>query len=298
VLHLLPRFRHEKFYSLRKNQEHEMKRNNKGTVAAAAVIAAIPIFATGAPVKAQPLAAHRAVYDIALDEATDRSGIVGMTGRIVYEFQGTKCDGYTTNFRFVSRIRSASGDRLTDQQTTTYEDGSGDLFRFVTKTYVDEKLDHELSGTATHEDDALVVELKKPDREELVLDTALFPTAHIEDLLERAEAGETVYEKRIFDGSEDGDRIMTTTVILGPEKTGINGDAENAGPLRDEPYRNISISYFDASNDASGEALPEYAIAFKLYRNGVTRDLAMDYGDFSLTGELTELEMLPQENCQ
>ena len=246
----------------------------------------------------QPLAAHRAVYDVDLDEASERSGIIGMNGRIVYEFQGSRCDGYTTNFRFVSRIRSSSGDRVTDQQTSTYEDGEGETFRFVTKTYVDEKLDQELSGTAVHENDNVVVRLKKPEETEFVLDPALFPTAHINDLLERAAAGETVYEKKIFDGSEDGDRVMTTTVILGREKTDTTGDATAAGPLQEEPYRNVSISYFDEGGDPAGEALPEYAIAFKLYRNGVTRDLTMDYGDFALTGELTQLEILPQESCQ
>jgi hypothetical protein len=46
----------------------------------------------------------------------------------------------------VTRIRSASGNRLTDQQTTTYEDGAGENFRFVNKSFVDEKLDREVSG--------------------------------------------------------------------------------------------------------------------------------------------------------
>ena len=220
-----------------------------------------------------------------------------MNGRIVYEFQGSQCDGYTTNFRFVSRIRSSSGDRLTDQQTSTYEDGAGDTFRFVTKTFIDEKLDKELRGSASRDDGTLVVELKKPKRSDFVLETALFPTAHINDLLARADAGETVYEKKIFDGSDEGDRVMTTTVILGPEKTGSDGDAENAGPLRDNPFRNVSISYFDESKQGGGEGLPEYAISFKLYRNGVTRDLMMDYGDFRLTGELEALELFPLADC-
>jgi len=257
--------------------------------------AAVGLSSVGA--SAQALAPHRAVYDVALKDASDRSGITGMDGRIVYEFRGSVCDGYTTNFRFVTRIRSASGDRLTDQQTSTYEDSAGNNFRFVTKSFVDEKLDRELSGSAARKDDALVVTLKKPEDAEIVLAPAMFPTAHMVDLLERAADGERIYETKIFDGSEDGDRVMTTTIILGPEKTGVEGDGQNAGPLKDDPYRNVSISYFDEESDADGEALPEYQISFKLYDNGVTRDLVMDYGDFALTGALTQIEMLPQESC-
>ncbi|GAB4354470.1 MAG: cell envelope integrity EipB family protein [Oricola sp.] len=274
-----------------------MTRKFSSLMTAAAVFATAAGALFSGSAAAQALAAHRAVYDVALKEASDRSGITGMNGRIVYEFQGSACDGYTTNFRFVTRIRSASGDRLTDQQTSTYEDGAGKSFRFVTKSFVDEKLDRELSGSAVREDDGIAVELKKPEPAEFSLSPALFPTAHMLDLLKHAEDGDKIYETKIFDGSEDGDRVLATTVILGPKKTGTEGDGKNAGPLKDDPFRNVAISYFAEDGEADGEALPEYQISFKLYDNGVTRDLVMDYGDFALTGALTQIELLPQESC-
>ncbi|TKB28715.1 MAG: DUF1849 family protein, partial [Mesorhizobium sp.] len=58
-----------------------------------------------APAFAVPaLQAHRAVYDISLDKASDRSGITGITGRMVYEFNGSPCEGYTVKFRLVTQI--------------------------------------------------------------------------------------------------------------------------------------------------------------------------------------------------
>lgn len=260
------------------------------TLSTAALLAA-------ATASAQPLAAHRAIYDVALKDATDRSGISAMDGRIVYEFQGSDCDGYTTNFRFVTRIRSVGGTRVTDQQTTTYEDGEGETFRFVTKTYVDERLDQELSGTAVHEDGATVVTLKKPEEEQLALEEAAFPTAYILELLERAEEGQKVFERKMFDGSEEGDEVMRTTVVVGPRKNSSEGDAEGVDALNGESFRDVSVAYFEQLESPAGEVLPDYAIAYKLYDNGITRDLVMDYGDFVLTGELAQLEMLPQESC-
>ncbi len=53
--------------------------------------------------------------------------------------------------------------------------------------------------------------------------------------------------------------------------------------------------HFEESEE--GDALPVYSIAFKLYENGVTRDLTMDYGDFVLQGELAQLEMYDPEPC-
>ena len=38
---------------------------------------------------ASGLAPHRAVYDLQLKDATERSGIAGMYGRMVYEFNGS-----------------------------------------------------------------------------------------------------------------------------------------------------------------------------------------------------------------
>ena len=70
----------------------------------------------------QILAPHRAVYDLALDKASDRSGITALTGRMVCEFNGSACEGYTVNFRFVTKINTRDVTRLTDQQTTTFED--------------------------------------------------------------------------------------------------------------------------------------------------------------------------------
>ena len=43
---------------------------------------------------------------------------------------------------------------------------------------------------------------------------------------------------------------------------------------------------------------PIYTLGFDLYENGVSRALRLDYGDFSLKGEMTRLELLPGKGCQ
>ena len=49
----------------------------------------------------------------------------------------------------------------------------------------------------------------------------------------------------------------------------------------------VDVAYFDVSG---GDEIPTYRISFKLHRNGLTRDLVMDYGDFAINGRLVELE--------
>lgn len=265
-----------------------------------ASVLALTAVAQASPAQAAALLApHRAVYDLSLEDADDRSGITGITGRMVYEFDGSACDGYTVKFRFVTRIDTDESSRLSDMQTTTYEDGEGKSFSFVTKSFLDQALDKEVKGTATLEANGTAVRLERPEPKTLSVERTHFPTQHLLELIEKAEQSETFYETTIFDGSEDADRVMTTTVVIGgkeaveardPEREAIDG-------LRDDRFWPVEIAYFDLS-EGNGEEIPSYRIAFKLHENGVTRDLVMDYGDFAMKGMLVDLEMLkPAASC-
>ena len=261
-------------------------------LAAACLSAALPM----APAFAVPaLQAHRAVYDLTLSKASDRSDITGITGRMVYEFNGSACEGYTVKFRFVTQIVTNDNTRLTDQQTTTFEDAEGKTFSFVTKSFVDQNLDKEVKGMATRDAKGLKVDIDKPEKSSLELAATQFPTQHLVELIGKAEKGENFYQTNLFDGSEDANKVMTTTVIVG-KKT----DAEKTDPeapalakLASDKYWPVDIAYFD-DTDKSGEEVPEYRISFKLHENGITRDLTMDYGDFSMTGKLVNLSLFDQ----
>ncbi|MEP3438320.1 MAG: cell envelope integrity EipB family protein [Hoeflea sp.] len=252
---------------------------------------------TAGRVGGEALAAHRAVYDLRLKDASERSGISGMVGRMVYEFGGSACEGYTVSFRFVTEITTGDDTRVTDQQTTTFEDIRNHTFRFVTRSFVNETLDHEIRGAAEADGDGLEIKLEQPDKLALDIPTARFPTEHMMEMIDKARDGERFYESRIYDGSDEGDRAMITTAVMGERQTVESNDpeAERAGDLADDAFWPVSMSYFEESTE--GDGLPVYSIAFKLYENGVTRDLTMDYGDFVLEGQLAQLDMYESEPC-
>ncbi len=262
---------------------------------ATSMLAATPALA------AAPLIAHRAVYDLVLDKASDQSGITGLKGRMVYEFNGSPCEGYTVNFRFVTRIDTGETTRLTDQQTTTFEDAAGKSFSFVTKSFSDQSLERELKGTATREPNGLKVEIDKPEKNSIELRQTQFPTQHLVELIGKANTGENFYETNLFDGSDNGDKVMTTTVIVGKPAEAAPGDPELPAldKLAKDKFWPVDIAYFDDANDG-GEEVPEYRIAFKLHENGLTRDLTMDYGDFSMKGKLVNLSLFdtPPQTCK
>ena len=250
-----------------------------------------PVLASSAGVAAAvPLAQHRAVYDLKLSEASGSSGITGISGRMVYEIRGSACEGYTVRFRYVTQADTRDASQVTDQQTTTFEDAEGKSFSFATKSYTDQNLDKELRGNATREPDGVKIQIDKPETKSIELEPTQFPTQHLVDLISRAKTGETFYETSIFDGSEDADKAMTTTVIVGRQSNTSNGDPEAKAldALSGEKFWPVDIAYFDEATEG-GEDTPEYRISFKLYENGLTRDLEMDYGDFVIQGQLVDL---------
>jgi hypothetical protein len=256
-------------------------------------LATSPVFAAGAV----PLVQHRAVYDLKLADASERSGISGINGRMVYEIRGSACEGYTVRFRYVTQSDTRDATQITDQQTTTFEDAEGKSFSFVTKSYTDQNLDKELRGNATREPQGVKIQIDKPETKSFELGATLFPTQHLVDLIRRAKTGETFYETSIFDGSEDADKAMTTTVVVGKQANASANDPEfkALNALRSEKYWPVDIAYFDETTEG-GEDTPEYRISFKLYENGLTRDLDMDYGDFVIHGQLVDLSVFEPDS--
>ena len=71
--------------------------------------------------------------------------------------------------------------------------------------------------------------------------------------------------------------------------------AANEKKLAELPSWPVSIGYFEP---ATGDLTPSYQIDFRLYENGVSRELLIDYGDFSIHGRLTSLEYLKAKACE
>ncbi len=265
-------------------------------VTSAGVASAAPISADST---ARLLIPHRAVYDLKLKDASERSGIEGMFGRMVYEFNGSACTGFTTNFRLVTKISTGEETRVSDQQTKTFEDLSAKQFHFETKSYTDEQLDKSVSGDASQSEGGVKVELQGANGREVDLPASAFPTSHMLDIIQQAKDNNRIFETRVFDGSENGDQALLTSTVIGKAEAPEKGDAEAgaAGEFAKAPYWPVTIAYFN--DGAAGDPMPVYNMSFKLYENGITRDLTMDYGDFSLEGSLVKLELLKtqQDPC-
>ena len=260
----------------------------------------LPHFPSGlrATIESMPLASHRAVYDLTLLKSVGSKSPTYARGRIAFDFTGSPCDGYTQTFRQFTELQPAEGPtRISDMRSATFEDAAGRSFAFKMQTRVDSEPADEVDGRAQRVSSGPVaVALTKPKDEKITIERdVLFPTEHLKYILAAAKTGQHVFEVKVYDGSETGEKMFQTTTFIGAPTTKPPVESAVHIPLLDNMRRwPVTISYFDKDRK---DELPNYVLSFDLYENGISRALRLDYGDFILGGEMTSLQLLPTPAC-
>ena len=270
-------------------------------LARSAVIAAL---STAAPALAQtaspnsPLAPHRAVYDLRLLKSSGSNAPVAVSGRIVYDFSGSACEGYAVAFRQFTEITPSEGEsRASDMRSTTFESGDGKTFRFRVEHLDGNKVTSTVDGEAVRSGDgALSLKLKQPTPAQADLDhDAVFPTDMMLQALKAAQAGQPILALKVFDGSDDGEKVYHTMSIIGKPVAEPLADAtKDVAAMKSMRRWTTRISYFDVEKI---DAPAVYVLTFQMWENGVSSDLIIDYGDFQLKGDMTSVDFLPVKPC-
>jgi hypothetical protein len=276
------------------------------TQVAAAVAAAlvVPAAAQGSAGGATSLQPHRAVYNLNLVRTGASADVVSTKGRLAYEIEGSSCTGYKVNSRFVTRIVDREGTaRTSDMRSSSVETVTPPTFSFRNEEYLNETRTSAVEGTAEASADGIVVHLEEPKASEITLPSALFPSAHTLLSIEAARNGDSVIEAPIYDGGESADKVYQTTIVIGPAETGLpNATADELAALSriadadTATTRHYVISYFDTGG--AGEPTPRYVLTFEMLDSGISYAATFDYGDFVLSGTLSELELGEAPACE
>ena len=105
------------------------------TIAAVAAGSGFAERTSRSPRASGPFLSHQALYELSLVKSRGSNAINGARGRILYNFSGSACEGYTSEFRQVSELDSGEGKlTLSDLRSTSWEDGAGKSYRFKIDT--------------------------------------------------------------------------------------------------------------------------------------------------------------------
>ena len=273
-----------------------------------AAVAAGTGFAT-APVSAAasgPFLAHQALYDLSLVKSRGSNSINSARGRILYNFSGSACEGYTSEFRQVSELDSGEGKvTLSDLRSTSWEDAAGKSYRFKIDARMNDSDSSPVDGIAERSGDHITVKLKQPVSKTFTLDgSTVFPTEQIQRIIATARAGKSLLELTVYDGSDNGEKVYNTLTVIGQP---IPGDRSIAAPdpsttsdqMRSLTRWPVTVSYYDRDAKArDGEQTPVYAMSFELFENGVSRALVLDYNDFDISGALGKFDVKDSKPCK
>jgi len=247
-------------------------------------------FAHAADLAPPVLAAHRALYTLALGNARD-SDVIAAHGSMGYEVLDA-CDGWAVRQRLDMTVTNTDGQDIhMVSDYATWESKDGVKLRFHMKQTTDTAVTAQTDGEA-----ALVrpggpgtarYTLPKPASVALPPGT-LFPMAHTAAIIAAARAGKRFIALPLFDGTDEHGAEDTSIVII-DWKPPFQTDWPF---LSDLPSTRVRLAFFDRK---AGTMTPSYQVGMRYWQNGVADDMQMDFGDFNMNAKLTKLTPLPHK---
>lgn len=274
-----------------------MDRSPRALLASFAVIAIVGGPATASA--AAPFLPHQALYDLSLVKSRGSNPVNSARGRILYNFSGSACEGYTSEFRQVSELEVGEGKMmLSDLQSSSWEDGDGKSYRFKIDSRTNDSDSSPVDGMAERTGDHITVKLKQPETKTFTLDGAtVFPTEQIRRIIAAAKDGKSLLELTVYDGSDNGEKVYNTLSVIGQPILGTK-EAQSPDPSTTNDQMKtltrwpVTVSYYDRdAKKKDGEQTPVYSMSFELYENGVSRKLVLDYNDFVIAGALDKFDV-------
>src|SRR5246127_2247294 len=176
-----------------------------------------------------PFLPHQALYELSLVKSRGSSPVNSARGRILYNFSGSTCEGYTSEFRQVSELEVGEGKvTLSDLRSNSWEDGAGKSYRFKIDARMNDSDSSPVDGIAERTGDKITVKLKQPEAKTFTLDGAtVFPTEQIQRIIAAAREGKSLLELSVYDGSDNGEKVYNTLSVIGQP---ITGDKQIASP--------------------------------------------------------------------
>ena len=262
----------------------------------AAAAAALSVAGFGiSPAGAAEIAPHHALYSMSLGATHGDAGVTGAGGTMAYQW-GESCDGWTVEQRYRLKMAYAeSQDVSISSNFVTWESKDGLRYRFNQKETRNGTDSDEIRGKAKLDgtDKGGTVEFEKPQPKSLKLPPGvLFPSSHTIFLIDKAKAGENFISRQLFDGATVENAVLVSAVIGAK----VEPDEESAkkSPLLNRPGWRVRLAFFPADQKAEK---PDYELGMLLLDNGVSRDMVIDYGEYSIRAKLDDIEALPRPGC-
>jgi hypothetical protein len=227
---------------------------------------------------------HRAFYEMTMGSSKGSSEIIGVDGRMIFEWRST-CDAYIVEQRYMMRYQREQGTEThTDTEFSALENKDGEQYKFYVKNKLSDK-SSKIEGIAKYSQKYGTgkVIYKSPREIQYKLPhKTMFPSKHTFHLLDAAKDKKKFLVVPVFDGSEIQTAISVSSVI-GTEK--MLTDPKH--PLLSGKYWPIRMAFFSSGQESNS---PTHEMTINLHENGVCGYLVLDYFDLMVNMKLVKIE--------
>lgn len=264
---------------------------------AAALLALAVFFAVSAPSlpRAADLLPHQAFYKLRLLRTIPGSTLTDVSGAMYLDWVDS-CEGWSSSQRLELRFYDAEKPAVDiDSRFASWESHDGLSYRFSVESTRDNQADKQLNGKASLQAIGGPGKAEflgaKPVKLDLPAGT-LFPARHMIELIDRAQAGDKIVARTVFDGTSD-DGAFLVNAVIGAQKS-PKADEAILPKTVNLPYRPMRLAFF---NPAKDQDTPFYELSVDLMNNGIARSFVLDYGDSVIGAELDRIKLLDKPKC-
>lgn len=257
--------------------------------------AVVPLAPPAATLPPPHIAPHRALYALSLGVVRNDLGLLNADGMMAYEW-GETCDGWTIEQHY--RLKLDYGEKEDEDLRSsfvTWESKDGLRYRFNQIEKENDEPRETVRGAAILEGPGKggVAVFSKPRPEKIALPPGtLFPSAHTVLLIDAARAGKAFLLRHVFDGTSEEKASQVSAVIA--KKIAAPAAVAERSPLLDHPGWRVDLAFFPAGPQT---LTPDYELDMDLLDDGVSRNLVIDYGDYTIRGKLRYIEPLSKPKC-
>ena len=119
----------------------------------------------------------------------------------------------------------------------------------------------------------------------------LFPLEHLKKVIQKAQAGQTIFNADVFFGNEEKNPIKTVSTVISNKRRAKVHNNKNVSAVMVWP---IKIAFY---SKAKNKTSPDYEISLELDEVGVVYSYKVDYGDFEVIAKLEDFKVIEKQVC-
>ena len=235
---------------------------------------------------------HKAYYDLEFLTNETPSLVNGGTGKSSFLLE-KQCKGWALKETFAITFNLNNKDNSKNFSIfSSFEDFAAKKFSFEHLDKSDFEKENFYSGYVQKNKNALDgIIFEKNNKKFTFNDDILFPTEHLEILLENAKKNINLHTAKVFFGSEKDNLVKIVSAFIGKK---INTFVSLENDLLKKQVWPIQLSFYDLNQKNPN---PKTKVIAYVDESGIAHSYTVDYGSYKMKGKLTSIEKVGNLKC-